>query len=162
MAEKQRICKDCLMLDADGVRGSRNYPRPAPHPGPRCATHHRAKRKETSKRAHGRRVEAVYGISEERYWELYELQGGRCAWCRRGQGKSRRLAVDHDHACCPGKTSCGECVRGLLCGLCNDGMAHARDQVDHFTKAILYLAYPPAQRPETWKLHMAVIERNPT
>ena len=25
------------------------------------------------------------------------------------------LCVDHDHKCCPGKKSCGKCVRGILC-----------------------------------------------
>lgn len=29
------------------------------------------------------------------------------------------LVVDHDHACCPGATSCGLCIRGLLCTQCN-------------------------------------------
>lgn len=34
-------------------------------------------------------------------------------------GSVIRLVVDHDHTCCPGKNSCGVCVRGVLCSNCN-------------------------------------------
>jgi hypothetical protein len=30
--------------------------------------------------------------------------------------------VDHDHACCPGRQSCGECVRGFVHHSCNIGI----------------------------------------
>lgn len=125
------VCKDCR---AEGV----TTVRPAPHPGPRCVTHHRARRKV---RAEGRRPAALrrFGITPEEYGKLYEAQGRRCAICRRATGATKRLAVDHDHTCCPGPTSCGRCVRGLLCGPCNDEMAHARDDPEHFRRAIRYL-----------------------
>jgi len=67
-----------------------------------------------SRASHTGRLKAVYGISQADYDALLEWQGGRCMLCRRLPGK-RRLAVDHDHACCSGPVSCGACVRGLLC-----------------------------------------------
>lgn len=65
------------------------------------------------------RVQPIYerhGMSLEEYQMMYDYQGGRCAV----DGCGNRIEViDHDHACCPGKRSCGECVTGLLCSGCN-------------------------------------------
>ena len=63
-------------------------------------------------------LKTAYQLSLEEYEKLLASQDGVCAICKRSP-KSRRLAVDHDHSCCPGKSSCGECVRGLLCTNCN-------------------------------------------
>lgn len=110
--------------------------RPAPHPGPRCATHHRAEQKRRKADAHEKRVQAVYGLAEGQYADLADAQGGACAICLRATGKTRRLSVDHDH-------HTGD-VRGLLCRPCNDMLGHARDSMEFFARAYHYLRCPPA------------------
>jgi uncharacterized C2H2 Zn-finger protein len=91
-------------------------------------------------------VQKTYGLEPGDYDKLYRFQGGRCALCQRGKGITKRLAVDHDHKCCPGPVSCGKCVRGLVCGRCNSVLAHARDELGFFTRSHGYLLYPPARR----------------
>lgn len=105
-----------------------------------------AQKRAQKQAAHGKRVEANYGISEKDYWDLYELQGGRCAICRWAQGKKKRLAVDHDHRMCtdhPENVGCPVCVRGLLCTFCNRLIGKFRDSVEPFIRAIEYLRNPP-------------------
>lgn len=124
-------CKDCLVEGVLTVR-------PAPNPGPRCATHHRAARKARAAAAHDRRVSVVYGLAAGDYQRLYDLQGGVCAGCRRATGRARRLAVDHDHV--TGR------VRGLLCSPCNRLLGHVRDDVGTLMRIVQYLLDPPAGR----------------
>jgi len=59
-----------------------------------------------------------YSITEKEYKWLYLYQDGRCAICKE-PARKKNLCVDHDHKCCGALKSCGLCVRGLLCGLCN-------------------------------------------
>lgn len=146
-----RPCKDCR---AEGLP----LTRPAPHPGPRCVTHHRARKRSVAAAAHAAGVAARFALPPGLYAALCAVQGHGCYLCRRqgfgcgtaGCGSrrkgSRRLAVDHDHSCCPGKTSCGRCVRGLLCGPCNDHMGYLRDNPEAWIRGGLYLANPPAQQ----------------
>lgn len=92
-----------------------------------------------------RRAQKVYSLLPGQYMELYRHQGGKCWLCRRATGARKSLSVDHDHSCCPGETSCGKCVRGLLCGGCNyKVLGHARDDIDFFKRCIDYLTSPPA------------------
>jgi hypothetical protein len=135
---KPRRCTDCT---AEGVTTQRK----APHPGPRCATHHRAKRSQRKDAAWERRLEATYSITAEQYEAIYEAQGRRCAICRRATGAKRRLAVDHDHACCNGPTSCGRCVRSLCCSTCNKLLGHIRDDLETAERIVHYLMDPPGK-----------------
>lgn len=134
MPAPKRACKDC-------PAGSK---RPAPHAGPRCASHHRAVRTARRDVAWETRLWSTYHITPEQYWAIYAAQGSRCFICERATGKTKKLAVDHDHACCPGPISCGKCVRGLLCSVDNKWLGHIRDEVDAGRRVVDYLMYPPA------------------
>jgi len=90
-------------------------------------------------------------MTPEQHDSLLAFQGGRCYICRRATGKTRALAVDHDHAkaraLCehPEDQSCETCWRGLLCQPCNRLLAHVRDAAAALRRAIRYLKFPPAQ-----------------
>lgn len=68
-----------------------------------------------------------YKMTIETYLEMLESQGGRCVICN----KNKKLYVDHDHSCCVDKTTCGKCVRGLICQKCNM-MMHYIDEYDEY------------------------------
>lgn len=78
-----------------------------------------------------------YGISEEEYYDLLEIQGGGCAICgstdsRVIEGRAKdALSVDHCHT--SGK------VRGILCNKCNLGIGLLGDDLESLEKAYTYL-----------------------
>lgn len=82
----------------------------------------------------------MFSLSIEYYERILQLQDGLCAICGtdRPGGKSE-WHVDHDHSCCPGKRSCGKCVRGLLCLQCNHLLGNAKDDVSILMAAAHYL-----------------------
>jgi hypothetical protein len=86
-------------------------------------------------------VKHRYGVTQEQFDALLAAQGGRCAICGRGQTDSRgaRLCIDHDHRCCPGPSSCGECIRGLLCTPCNLAIGYMQDEPARLERAVDYL-----------------------
>lgn len=83
-----------------------------------------------------------FNLTLERYREILAIQGGRCAICGRdtpSERRNTRFHVDHDHRCCPGRTSCGECVRGLLCHACNTALGNFKDSPDLLMAAAAYI-----------------------
>jgi hypothetical protein len=147
-----RACKDCLaeLVVAPGQRPPVKL-RPAPHPGPRCATHHRVALVLRRAAARDKRIEQTYGLTAEEYDALLAFQGGTCAICQRATGKARRLAVDHDHkqAVLDGhdeEKACQMCRRGLCCRPCNRMLGHLRDDPTAFERAADYLRNWPTAR----------------
>lgn len=74
-----------------------------------------------------------YGITPEQFDEMVENQAGVCAICAGPLEDSRgfRPHVDHSHK--TGK------VRGILCGRCNHGIGHFRDDPAIIIAALAYL-----------------------
>ena len=94
-------------------------------------------------RATGRRsrLKRRYGITEDTYAVLEDIQGLCCAICTEPAGSgvglhSKRLSVDHDHA--TGK------IRGLLCSKCNSGLGSFKDSLLLLEAAADYLKRPTA------------------
>jgi hypothetical protein len=86
---------------------------------------------------HERRVEVMFGLTLEEYERLLLQQDGRCAICMR-RPRTRRLAVDHNHAT-------GE-IRGLLCTRCNHKiLGAAGESPSLLRRAAAYLDSPPAR-----------------
>ena len=71
----------------------------------------------------------VYGLTEEDYQKMLELQNGACAICgtTTPTGKWKVFAIDHCHI--SGK------IRGLLCNECNRGIGLLRDSSQLLKKA---------------------------
>lgn len=88
-----------------------------------------------------RGVKYSYRLNREDYTKILETQGRTCAICESPDPRHAhgRWNVDHDHRCCPGKTSCGGCVRGLLCGPCNAGIGLLQDSPKILESARNYL-----------------------
>lgn len=80
-----------------------------------------------------------FGLTKVDYDSMVEAQNGLCAICDKVPSGVRPLVVDHDHKCCAGVSSCGECIRGLLCDNCNKGIGLLRDDTEIILSAYNYL-----------------------
>ncbi|MCU1418524.1 MAG: hypothetical protein JWP32_2698 [Schumannella sp.] len=142
-------CKDCVDEGIVTQRKLATKTDGSLEPGPRCVTHHRAARKVRSHKAHAKRTEANFGLTADQYWAIYAMQGGKCFGCQHATGKTKRLAVDHDHALAlehghDPKQGCPRCVRALLCGPCNQIIG--RLGVEALLRLVQVLVDPPARK----------------
>jgi hypothetical protein len=83
-----------------------------------------------------------YRLSLETYRTMLAAQGGACAICKVDAPtdvRTSRFHVDHDHSCCPGKKSCGKCIRGLLCHACNTALGNFADDPNRMLAAVAYV-----------------------
>ena len=99
---------------------------------------------QTHETKHKHRLRTQYALTPGQYAELLAGQGGACAICRAstpGRGR-KKFCVDHDHTCCPGRTACSRCIRGLLCMNCNDGLGRFADSPALLSVATAYLCAP--------------------
>ncbi len=84
-----------------------------------------------------------FNIPRGWYDVMLAKQGGKCGidFCSRRAEDTPKgvLYVDHDRACCPGDSSCGKCVRGLICTYCNSALGFINDSRGHLIALINYL-----------------------
>lgn len=88
---------------------------------------------EKAKESHRKcKFKRQFGITLERYDELFAEQNGKCAICGTEQSALKnKLSVDHSHET--------NKVRGLLCNRCNFFLGHFRDNIEALKEAVLYL-----------------------
>jgi hypothetical protein len=81
-----------------------------------------------------------FGLTPEQYIDISNAQDNVCKICGSEDGSGKRLSVDHDHSCCFGPSSCGKCIRGLLCSRCNKTLGMVNDDASMLNKMVAYLS----------------------
>lgn len=90
--------------------------------------------------ANNARLKAYFKMTQQDYDSMVEKQFGKCAICGEIPKGGKVLHVDHDHSCCPTRTTCGKCIRGLLCQECNHGLGKFHDNITALEQAVKYLS----------------------
>lgn len=131
-------CKKCC-TDASKIRYDDNPPKFV-----KKQREYRLANPEKSKAQAARfRSGPAHGKANGWYEAQMKKQGNKCIICGRHAEADERFHIDHDHNCCPGRRSCGKCVRGILCSKCNLRLGFPEDS-DWVSKAQEYLT--------NWKL----------
>ncbi len=148
-ADGLKTCSSCREVKAaDGFHKSRRKPDGLHNQCRECIRiankswrERNPERKKATNLKHSRQVVlTAFNLTEIEYAEMLAKQNGVCAICHRVCPTGKSLAVDHDHACCPGNKSCGKCVRGLLCSSCNTALGLFKDDPERLVAAATYLS----------------------
>jgi len=97
-----------------------------------------------------RRVAEKYSLTIEQLSDMFKACDNKCQicgnefdirvdWFNNNRYSPSAAYVDHNRACCSKQTSCGKCVRGLLCRTCNLLLGYAKDDIQVLNNAIKYL-----------------------
>lgn len=122
-------CKPCKYW-RDQARAGTNRPSQDPE----------RKRRYNEEIGRWKRLERDYNVTKAQFEAMLEEQEYRCATCPRSIEDLTQARMDHDHACCPGKKSCGKCVRGILCHNCNVVLGLVADSIEVLSKMTKYLS----------------------
>lgn len=134
IAKKCSRCKEVLLITEFNKQNSKldSY---APHCKSCINTHKKMKYASdpnVSQKSRNIHFKSSYGITLEKYDQLFLEQNGCCAICTKHQSNfKKRLSVDHCHK--TGK------FRGLLCQFCNTSLGNFDDRIDLLLKAVEYL-----------------------
>ena len=92
----------------------------------------KARHQENPERTRNNDLKRNYGITLKEHQQMFDQQQGVCAICKsEGDGKLKKLCVDHDHK--TGK------VRQLLCRNCNMVLDQVGDNIQILQSMIEYL-----------------------
>lgn len=97
---------------------------------------HKEKHKRIARKSH---LKNTFNMTLEGFSKLFAKQHKCCAGCGSKHHRGNGWNIDHDHACCPGKKSCGKCIRGILCAQCNKALGMLRDNVKTLLRLARYL-----------------------
>jgi len=106
-----------------------------------------------------------FKIEPSDFRNMLEKQNNKCALCPvvfTFLSRDTTPCVDHDHACCSGKITCGKCVRGLICWQCNAGLGSFKDNVTTLENAIQYLKETQCKTQQSTSLECKAIEPTPS
>lgn len=104
----------------------------------------RERRKKDPKKHREFDIKKKFKMSYADYEALLVSQGNKCAACGATASghHSGEWPIDHDHACCPHSrngTTCGKCIRGILCRSCNLTLGNAQDNPTKLRQLADYL-----------------------
>lgn len=131
-SRRDGLRSECLICDR-----ARTVAYRAAHPG-KGAQYRQASRERISARyqdnravIRARKRDSQYGFPPGGWLALLERQEHRCYLCTESLAADlSKAATDHDRSCCPGRRSCGKCVRGICHQICNSIAGYARDDPD--------------------------------